>query len=322
MSTTLNMPTMISYTPQETIELVSRNGVRRGNMRPDKTFLGAVSAGCMLSLAAGGSLLVTALPWYAENAPGICKMLSAIVFPIALVLIVFTGGELFTGSTMITGVAVLHGRLPVKNMLMHWFLCFWGNFAGCLFVMAIFMGYGGIFDHDPYKSQVITFVTSKQLTPHWHQIFIRAIGCNWLVCLAIYMSMQGKEVVSKVVGMYTPVFVFVLLGFDHVAANMFFIPLGLWVGTPGLTIPLYIWKGIIPAALGNMIGGTVFCASYYYYMFIYGEPDIMIDGVYYRHVDLARVQGRMEEGAVTTIRATPEQSGDETAGSTGLDFKS
>jgi len=136
----LNAPSMVAYTPAETIELVSRAGARKGRARPDKVFLGAVSAGCMLSLAAGGSLLVTAIPWYIENAPGLVKMLSALIFPVALVLIMLTGGELFTGSTMITGVAVLHRRLPIPKMLLHWFLCFWGNFAGCLFVMSIFMG--------------------------------------------------------------------------------------------------------------------------------------------------------------------------------------
>jgi len=155
-------------------------------------------------------------------------------------------------------------------------------------------------------------VTAKQLEPQWHQIFIRAIGCNWLVCLAIYMGMQGKDVVSKVMGMYMPVFVFVLLGFDHVAANMFFIPLGLWLGTPGLTIGLYIWKGVIPAAIGNMIGGTVFCAGYYYYMYIYGEPEICLDGTYYQ-------PARLEEGTISTLQFG--KSGEISGNTTSVDLK-
>ncbi|KAK0632749.1 Formate/nitrite transporter-domain-containing protein [Immersiella caudata] len=313
---TLNAPSMVAYTPAETIELVSRAGARKGRTRPDKTFLGAVSAGCMLSLAAGGSLLVSAIPWYIENAPGIVKMLSAIIFPVALVLIMLTGAELFTGSTMITGVAVLHRRLPIQNMLLHWLLCFWGNFAGCLFVMSIFMGYGGIFDHEPYRGQVIAFVTAKQLDPQWHQIFIRAIGCNWLVCLGIFMGMQGKDVVSKVTGMYMPIFIFVMLGFDHVAANMFFIPLGIWLGTPGLSIGLYIWKGMIPAAVGNMIGGTVFCAGYYYYMYLHAEADIALDGTYYA------TQARLEEGTMSTSTLQGGQNGEMSGNTTSVDLKS
>jgi len=135
----VNVTSNMAYTAAETIEIVSRLGVKKGRGRPDKAFLGAMSAGCLLALAAGGSLIVTAIPWYNENAPGIPKLLCALVFPVALVLIMLTGGELFTGSTMITGVAVLHGRLPVGKMLLHWFLCFWGNFSGCLFTLAIFI---------------------------------------------------------------------------------------------------------------------------------------------------------------------------------------
>ena len=136
---TVNVANSLAYTPAETIEIVSRLGARKGRGRPDKAFLGAMSAGCLLALAAGGSLIVTAIPWYAENAPGLVKLLCATVFPMALVLIMLTGGELFTGSTMITGIAVLHGRLPIGKMLLHWFLCFWGNLAGCLFTLAIFI---------------------------------------------------------------------------------------------------------------------------------------------------------------------------------------
>ncbi|KAK4454544.1 Formate/nitrite transporter [Podospora aff. communis PSN243] len=299
---------MSAYTPTETIELVSRTGARKGRARADKVFLGSMSAGCLLGLAAGASLMAMAVPWYAENAPGMVKLLCACVFPMALVLIMLTGGELFTGSTMFTGVAVLHKRLPIKNMLLHWLLCFWGNFAGCIFVMFVFMAGGGIFEQEPYKGQVISFVTAKQLTPQWHQIFIRGIGCNWLVCLGIFMGMQGKDVASKAVGMYIPIFVFVMLGFDHIAANMFFIPLGMWLGTPNLTIGLYIWKGMVPVALGNLIGGTIFVGGFYYYMFVWGEPDIAVDGAYYT--------ARLEEGNLdtSTSSATLQSNNPEVSG--------
>jgi formate/nitrite transporter FocA (FNT family) len=102
---------------------------------------------------------------------------------------------------------------------------------------------GGIFDSDPYREEIIAFTTKKQLVPEAHQIFLRAIGCNWLVCLSCFLGVQAKDLTSKVVGMWIPIFAFVALGFDHVVANMFFMPLGIWMGTPGLTIGLYIWKG-------------------------------------------------------------------------------
>lgn len=102
---------------------------------------------------------------------------------------------------------------------------------------------GGIFDSDPYREEIIAFTTKKQLVPEAHQIFLRAIGCNWLVCLSCFLGVQAKDLTSKVIGMWIPIFAFVALGFDHVVANMFFMPLGIWMGTPGLTIGLYVWKG-------------------------------------------------------------------------------
>ena len=145
-------------------------------------------------------------------------------------------------------------------MLLHWFLCFFGNLGGCLFVMAIIVGckshlllhfnrlltafiVGGIFDGEVYRDEIISYTTKKQIAPEAYQIFLRAIGCNWLVCLACFLGVQAKDLTSKVVGMWIPIFAFVALGFDHVVANMFFMPLGIWMGTPGLTVGLYIWKG-------------------------------------------------------------------------------
>lgn len=114
-----------------------------------------------------------------------------------------------------TTVAVLHRRLSLPKMLLHWFITFWGNLAGSLFIVAIITGYGGVFDSAAYKTEVHTFVTAKQLTPQWHQVFLRAIGANWLVCLACFLGMSGREYFSKIVGIWWPTFAFVSLGFDH-----------------------------------------------------------------------------------------------------------
>ncbi|KAJ3473164.1 hypothetical protein NLG97_g10480 [Lecanicillium saksenae] len=82
-----------------------------------------------------------------------------------------------------------------------------------------------------------------------------------MVCLAVYLGIQGQGVASKTVGMWWPIFGFVSLGFDHTVANMTFVPLGFVLGTPGLSVGLYIWKGIIPVVLGNIIGGGLFCGK-------------------------------------------------------------
>lgn len=97
--------------------------------------------------------------------------------------------------------------------------------------------------------------------------------------------MQGRDLASKIIGIWWPIFGFVSLGFDHVVANMFFVPMGIWLHTPKCSVGLYIWKGIIPAGFGNIIGGALFCGAYYWYMYLLNEPDIAIDGVYYARLD-------------------------------------
>ncbi|KAK4647974.1 uncharacterized protein QC761_106050 [Podospora bellae-mahoneyi] len=240
-----NMTNMAAYTPKETAELMSRIGAMRGRARPDKIFFSAFMAGCLVSFTSASAVIATAAPWFQENAPGLIRMISGLIFPSGIVMILISGSELFTGSNMITGIAWMHRRLPLKNLLMHWFLCFWGNMAGALFVMAVIVGYGGVFDNEIFKQQAIATAQLKQITPQWHQIFLRAIGCNWLVCLSCYLGLQAKDVTSKVAGMWWPIFAFVTMGLEHVVANMFFIPIGIFLGAPGISVGLYIWKGML-----------------------------------------------------------------------------
>ena len=210
----------------------------------------------------------------------------------------------------------MHRRLSLGKMLTHWAITFFGNLAGSLFLVAIIAGCtynacanlskttnsnpdGGIFDSAPYHAEAIAFATKKQITPSWQQIFIRGIGANWLVCLACFLGASGRELVSKIAGIWWPIFAFVSLGLDHVVANMFFVPMGIWQGTPGLTVGLYIWKGIIPAGLGNIVGGAIFCGGFYWYMYLQGAGEIAVDGVFWEST---------KQGLMGTSKVRDEES--------------
>lgn len=93
---------LTAYTPAETTELVSRAGVKKGNTPPHKIFLSAFSAGCLLSFGCAVSLTVLSSPWYQENAPGLIKIVGALVFPVGLVMVALTGADLFTATTMVS----------------------------------------------------------------------------------------------------------------------------------------------------------------------------------------------------------------------------
>ncbi|PYH92158.1 hypothetical protein BO71DRAFT_432192 [Aspergillus ellipticus CBS 707.79] len=268
-----------AYSPAEVLEFVARAGVMKGNMRLDKVFLSSVSAGCLLAFACGTSLSTNTSSWFQENAPGLIRTIGALVFPYGLCMIILTGADLCTGTFMFTTVAALQRQIPWWKMLLHWFVTFWGNLCGSLFVVAIIFGYGEIFSADPYKSEVISYATKKQVTPAFQQIFVRGIGCNWLVCLACFFGIQGRDLASKIIGIWWPIFGFVSLGLDHVVANMTFIPLGIWLGAPEISVGLYIWKGIIPTLLGNIVGGAIFVGTYYWYMYLLQGESLTLAGL-------------------------------------------
>lgn len=158
----------------------------------------------------------------------------------------------------------------------------------------------GVFDTPVLRNEVVTFGTTRQVHPNFREIFLRAIPCNMLVCLACYMAAQSKAISGKIIGVWGPIFIFAFLGFDHVVANMFNVPLAIWHHTPGLSVGLYIWKGrfvlylfptfvhdlssrtgLIPATLGNLVGGAGFTGLYLWWFYIVGQPHLKIDGTGY-----------------------------------------
>ncbi|KAK0846676.1 hypothetical protein LTR03_006757 [Friedmanniomyces endolithicus] len=262
---------MDAFTPQQTIELVSRIGTKKAHMRLDKLWWNSFMSGPLLGFGCAILMSTGASPWYQENAPGLIRTISAIGFPVGLIMIVLTGADLFTSNVMFMSTALLHRRISVLDLLKNWVVSFFGNLAGSLFFMAIITGYGGIFEENPiYKQAAITLVIAKAQTPHWHQIFLRGIAANWLVCLAVFLSIQARDVASKIIAIWFPTFTFVALAFDHVVANMFIIPQGIWAGAPFGT-GYYIWKSMIPTLLGNIVGGGLFVGVAYWYLYLTGE---------------------------------------------------
>lgn len=135
---------------------------------------------------------------------------------------------------------------------------------------------GGVFTEQPaYQQETIRFAMLKAQKPGWHQIFLRAIGANWLVCFAVFISISSREISSKIMAIWFPTATFVALALDHVVANMYFIPTAIWVGAP-FSIGYYIWKSLIPTALGNIIGGGLFVAAPYWYLYLTGEDDVEV----------------------------------------------
>ncbi|PQE22511.1 formate nitrite transporter family protein [Rutstroemia sp. NJR-2017a BVV2] len=273
----LQVDAMDAFTPAQTTELVSRIGAKKARMRIDKMFINSFMGGCLISFGCALALSTNASPWFQTNAPGLIRTISAMVFPVGLIMVVLTGADLFTSYCMYSVVAWLHRRCSFLDLLKTWFVSFFGNMAGVLFFMAVLTGYGGTFESGAYKAEALAFAKGKAVTPEWHQIFLKGILCNWLVCMAVFLAISSREVISKIVSIWFPVMCFVGLGTDHVVANMYFIPLAIFLKAPApLTVRYYIWKSMIPSLLGNIIGGGLFCGAVYWYLFLADGESIPI----------------------------------------------
>ncbi|MCJ1310116.1 hypothetical protein MMC25_003777 [Agyrium rufum] len=260
---------MDAFTPQQTTELVCRIGAKKSTMRLDKLFINSCMTGPLLGFGCAVLLSTEAAPWYQENAPGLIRSIGALFFPVGLVMIVLSGADLFTSNIMFMTCAFLHRRVTILDVLKNWVVSFLGNLAGMLFFMTIVTGYGGVFQAtEGYRMEVINFATQKAVQPQWHQIMLRGIGANWLVCFAVFISISSREISSKIIAIWWPTATFVALGLDHVIANMYFIPMAIWVGHPQITVGYYIWKSMIPTTIGNLLGGGIFVGGAYWYLYM------------------------------------------------------
>jgi hypothetical protein len=132
-------PGKANVSPQTT-ELVSRIGAKKARMRIDKMFINSFMGGCLISFGCALALSTNASPWFQTNAPGLIRTISAMVFPVGLIMVVLTGADLFTSYCMYSVVAWLHRRCSFLDLLKTWFVSFFGNMAGALFFMAVLTG--------------------------------------------------------------------------------------------------------------------------------------------------------------------------------------
>lgn len=253
--------------PEEVAALMVQHSVKKHRDRYENTFFKAFMAGAMLSF---GGLLSEVLQGGAAGLtasnPGIVKVLGGFVFPVGLVMIVLQGQELLTSNMMTFPMAVAKRAIPWWSLPVNWIIVFFGNLAGSLFFAAILVHYSGIVSVDPYATYIKTFALHKAQQPEWHQIFLRGIGCNWLVSVAVWQAAGARDTVSKIFAIWIPIWIFVACGFDHVVANMFSVPLGIIFGAD-LTVAEYIRKSLIASLIGNIVGALlVGMPAVYFYL--------------------------------------------------------
>ena len=203
---------------------------------------------------------------------GDSRFFSGLVFPIGLMSVLCAGAELFTGNCLLV-IPLCCRKITIGEMLISWLIVYFGNFIGSLF-LAILIVYGHVTNlFDSGLAQVFVNTAIAKTTISFGDAFVKGILCNFFVCLSVWLSFGAKDLYSKIAALWTPILLFIACGFEHVVANMFYIPAGLFASyeyhlpRPDLNWGRFIYKNLIPVTLGNICGGSILIGFGYWYIY-------------------------------------------------------
>lgn len=266
------------FTPAE----IARNYVAIGKGKVNtpvlKMFILAILAGSFIGL--GGVGAATAAVGVQPASVG--KLISGCIFPGGLTMVLMAGSELFTGNCLLT-IPLLEKEITLKGMLKNWVVVYFGNMIGGFLVAAgiVYSNQISMFDNGMAVSVIST--AAAKCTLSFGEAFLRGIFCNYLVCLAVWVAFAARDVAGKILGLFFPILIFVICGFEHCVANMYYISAGLFAkGIPvyaqaaaeaGVDINVINWgnffvTNLIPVTLGNIVGGGICVGLVYWFLYL------------------------------------------------------
>ncbi|MFB9980469.1 formate/nitrite transporter family protein [Mesorhizobium kowhaii] len=210
-------------------------------------------------------------------------LVGALIFPVGFAIIIILGLELLTGNFGLVPLAVLAHRTTVGRMLANWFWVFVGNMLGSLAFAGLFyvvltdvgnVGAGPLGDHLRALAEAKTIAYEPYGYDGLVTGFVKAMLCNWMVCIGVVMGTSSKSVVGRIVGCWLPIFAFFALGFEHSVVNMFVIPMGMMLGAKISFADWWYWNQI-PVTLGNIAGGFLFTGLPLYWTYLRGGAESM-----------------------------------------------
>jgi formate transporter len=240
-------------TPKDTIKAVYQAGIYKAGL--------SMNVLCVQSFMAGVYIAMAGHMFLALGG----GVLGSIFFPAGLIAVALTSGELFTGDSLVFVVSVLGRKVSFWKLLRNWTVSWIFNFAGCL-AWAYVLGYSSGALEDSGRREFAIQVALKKAHQPWIHIFLKGIGANLLVCLGVFQGTAAEEVAGKILGLWFPVSGFVIMGFDHCIANQFLISQGMLFGAD-ISITHFLFKALLPATLGNIVGGGVCVGAVYWYVF-------------------------------------------------------
>ena len=249
-------------TPSEIAQNFITVGETKARLTSGKMFLLAALAGAYVALAGVGA---TAASTTVENA-SLAKLLSACVFPAGLAMVLLAGSELFTGNCLMV-IALREGRITPRALLRNWGIVYLGNAVGgcAVAALAVYSHTPSLFDGALARSMVS--IAEGKVALSAPDAFLRGILCNLLVCLAVWMAAASKRAEGKIIALFFPILLFVLCGYEHCIANLYYLPAGVLAAAEyGIEAALPLGgcvRNLAFVTLGNIVGGAGLGLAYH-----------------------------------------------------------
>jgi formate/nitrite transporter len=297
MSAAFNLEALL---PAEMALKAEQTGVKKAGMRFATTFALSILAGAFIGLGAifattvsSGSISINAADGSAaflSGLPyGVTRLLSGFAFSLGLILVIVAGAELFTGNNLIF-IAWARRKVSTWRMLWNWLVVWVGNFVGSLLTVGLMLAteqykFGG----GAIGAAALSTANGKAGL-NFFQALALGIMCNALVCLAVWLTYSARSTTDRILAIIPPITAFVAAGFEHSVANMYFIPLGLFIKSAA---PDSFWSAIhktaadysdltwgnlfannlVPVTIGNIIGGALLVGAMYWFIYLRDQAD-------------------------------------------------
>ena len=265
--------------PAEMARRAEHIGERKSEAPALQVFALALMAGAFIAF---GAIFATTVATGASGVLpyGVTKLLVGFVFCLGLVLVIVGGAELFTGNNLIV-MAWASGKVTTKALLKNWGIVYVGNFVGSLVIVGLLFASKQYLGSNGGVGTTALKIANAKIGFGFWQALTLGILCNILVCLAVWLTFSARSTVDKIAAIIFPITAFVAAGFEHSVANMYFVPIGLFIKNfdpafatqtgldlSGLTWNAFIVNNLIPVTIGNILGGSLGVAAIYWMIFL------------------------------------------------------
>ena len=249
---------MDSLKPADIVGNMVQAGITKVGLGPFDLLVRGALSGALLGFATSlaiGATVQTGQP-----------IVGALIFPVGFVMIVLLGLELVTGSFALVPLAFLRGHASLGAVVGNWSWVFLGNLIGSLVyavLLAIALTMGGQVEPTGVAAAIVKIAEVKTIGyAHFGgagllTVFVKAVLCNWMVCLGVVMALSSTSTIGRIAGAWMPIVIFFAQGFEHSVVNMFVIPAGMLMGAKVSLADWWLWNEI-PVTLGNLLGGLLF----------------------------------------------------------------